>query len=599
MSLLKSTKYFSFSFSMLFFCLAYAETDDDFIQTSSGKVLYQKTNGILLWEDIPFALPPIGNLRWKAPKEFNNPEINIKPKTMNFCHQEIGGEIQEIYEEGTEDCLYLDIRAPITKKKDLPVMFWIHGGGNTSGHKDFYDFSKFVKRHDVIVVSTNYRLGPLGFFTHPAINDLNSGIDQTSNFGILDIILALEWVNKNIESFGGNPNNITIFGESAGGHNVFSLLVAPQAKGLFHKAISQSGYTKSSTLEDAYKSKFYNQKKTSDSWTVLNKILIKENLVNDLNEADKYQEKSSKEGLRNILYEADAQELINFYGDTFETPLLTNDGIVIPKIGLLDALGSDEYLYKVPTIAGSNKDEIKLWIAFSEYFLESEDTFLSKTLGIPKLKIKDEDKYSFYSSIRAAGWQLRGVQEPLESIFNAGNNDVYAYRFDWDNLRNFFIGDFGEILGSAHALEIPMVSGDYKLAGEFKWIVYPRSPSRRFVSKNMMNFWSNFARDGFPGYSTNKIRWTKYNPSLDMSILHIDEKKNLKSSKLDLNMDLLVEDILSTTKLNNEEKCIILYETTNYIGDNSFEKYANRLPYECTRDEALRISEKNSSYIKL
>ena len=599
MSLLKSIKYFSFSFLILFFCLAYAETDDDFIQTSSGKVLYQKTNGILLWEDIPFALPPVGNLRWKAPKEFNNPEIIIKPKTMNFCHQEIGGEIQEIYEEGTEDCLYLDIRAPITKKKDLPVMFWIHGGGNTSGHKDFYDFSKLVKRQDVIVVSTNYRLGPLGFFTHPAINDLNSGIDQTSNFGILDIILALEWVNKNIESFGGNPNNITIFGESAGGHNVFSLLVAPQAKGLFHKAISQSGYTKSSTLEDAYKSKFYNQKKTSDSWTVLNKILIKENLVNDLNEADNYQEKSSKESLRNILYEADPQELINFYGDTFETPLLTNDGIVIPKIGLLDALGSDEYLYKVPTIAGSNKDEIKLWIAFSEYFLESEDTFLSKTLGIPKLKIKDEDKYAFYSSIRAAGWQLRGVQEPLESIFNAGNNDVYAYRFDWDNLRDFFIGDFGEILGSAHALEIPMVSGDYKLAGEFKWIVYPRSPSRRFVSKNMMNFWSNFARDGVPGYSTNKIRWIKYNPSLDMSILHIDEKKNLKSSKLDLNLDILVEDILSTTKLNDEEKCIILYETTNYIGNNSFEKYVNRLPYECSRDEALRISEKNSSYIKL
>ena len=599
MSLLKSIKYFSFSFSILFFSLAYAETDNDFIQTSSGKVLYQKTNGILLWEDIPFALPPIGNLRWKAPKEFNNPEIIIKPKTMNFCHQEVGGEIQEIYEEGSEDCLYLDIRAPITKKKDLPVMFWIHGGGNTSGHKDFYDFSKLVKRQDVIVVSTNYRLGPLGFFTHPAINDLNSGIDQTSNFGTLDIILALKWVNKNIESFGGNPNNITIFGESAGGHNVFSLLVAPQAKGLFHKAISQSGYTKSSTLEDAYKSKFYNQKKTSDSWTVLNKILIKENLVNDFYEADSYQEKSSNESLRNILYEADAQELINFYGDTFEIPLLTNDGIVIPKIGLLEALGSDKYLYKVPTIAGSNKDEIKLWIAFSEYFLESEDTFLSKTLGIPKLKIKDEDKYAFYSSIRAAGWQLRGVQEPLESIFNAGNNDIYAYRFDWDNLRNFFIGDFGEILGAAHALEIPMVSGDYNLADEFKWIVYPRSPSRRFVSKNMMNFWSNFAREGVPGNSTNKISWTKYDPLKDMSILHIDEKKSLKVSKLDLNLDILVEDILNTTKLNIEEKCIILYETTNYIGDNSFEKYVNKLPYECSRDEALRISEKNSSYIKL
>ena len=599
MSLLKSIKYFSISFSILFFCLVYAETDDSFIQTSSGKVSYQKTNGILLWEDIPFALPPIGNLRWKAPKEFNNTENIIKPKTMNFCHQEIGGEIQEIYEEGTEDCLYLDIRAPITKKKDLPVMFWIHGGGNTSGHKDFYDFSKLAKRENIIIVSTNYRLGPLGFFTHPAINDLNSGIDQTSNFGILDIILALEWVNKNIESFGGDSKNITIFGESAGGHNVLSLLVSPKAKGLFHKAISQSGYTKSSTLEDAYKSKFYNQKETSDSWTVLNKILIKEDFADNLDEADEYQEKTPKEKLRNILFEADAQELINLYGNTFETPLLTNDGIVIPEVGLLEALGSDEYLYKVPTIAGSNKDEIKLWIAFSEYFLETEETFLSKTLGIPKLKIKDEDKYEFYSSIRADAWQLRGVQEPLENIFYAGNKDVYSYRFDWDNLRNFFIGDFGKILGSAHALEIPMVSGDYNLADEFKWIVYPRSSSRRFVSKNMMNFWGNFAREGFPGYSTNAVRWTKFDPSSEMSILHIDERKNLRISKLDLNLDILVEDILNTTKLNNEEKCIILYETTNYVGDNSFERYVNKLPYKCSRDEAIRISEKNSSYIKL
>ena len=193
----------------------------------------------------------MGELRWKAPRPFIKDNLNIIPKKNNFCHQEIGGEIQEVYETGSEDCLYLDIRAPKGVRKNLPVMFWIHGGGNTSGHKDFYDFTKFVKKEDVIVVSTNYRLGPLGFFTHPAIQDFNTGIDKTSNFAILDIIEALKWVVTNIEYFGGDPNNITIFGESAGGHNVLSLLVAPQAKGLFHKAISQSGYTKSSSLEVA------------------------------------------------------------------------------------------------------------------------------------------------------------------------------------------------------------------------------------------------------------------------------------------------------------------------------------------------------------
>ena len=131
-------------------------------------------------------------------------------------------------------------------------MFWKHGGGNTSGLKDIYDFSGLVKTENVIVVSINYRLGPFGWFSNPSIQDFQKGIDKTSNFGLLDIIEALKWVNKNIDKFGGNKNNITIFGESAGGHNVLSLLVAPQAKGVISKAISQSGYTTSVPYEIAY-----------------------------------------------------------------------------------------------------------------------------------------------------------------------------------------------------------------------------------------------------------------------------------------------------------------------------------------------------------
>ena len=121
----------------------------DFIQTSSGKVLSQRTEGILYWEDIPFAVPPLGNLRWKAPVAFVAKDFHINPKENNFCHQELGGQIQEINKAGSEDCLYLDIRAPHGKRDNLPVMFWIHGGGNTSGHKDFYDFTKFVKKEEI------------------------------------------------------------------------------------------------------------------------------------------------------------------------------------------------------------------------------------------------------------------------------------------------------------------------------------------------------------------------------------------------------------------------------------------------------------------
>ena len=131
-------------------------------------------------------------------------------------------------------------------------MFWIHGGGNTSGIKDYYDFTSLVQEHPIIVVKINYRLGPMGWFTHPGIQDFATGMDKSSNFGTLDIIEALRWVKKNIRSFGGNPENITIFGESCWAVIMYlTLLASPASNGLFHKAISQSGYTSSFTTIEA------------------------------------------------------------------------------------------------------------------------------------------------------------------------------------------------------------------------------------------------------------------------------------------------------------------------------------------------------------
>ena len=118
-----------------------------------------------------------------------------------------------------------------------------------------------------------------------------------------------------------------------------------------------------------------------------------------------------------------------------------------------------------------------------------------------------------------------------------------------------------------------MISGDFSLAEEFAWIIYPRSPSRRYVSKNMMNFWTEFAKNGVPGISSNNILWNKYNPKTEKNIFHIDEKKDFRIDNLDLSMQELVNEILSSQIIDNEEKCILLYETTNYIGDNSFDEF--------------------------
>ena len=216
---------YKYLFVLLLNCYIYGNEYQ--VKSSSGIIFGSEVGKVISWFDIPYAMPPIDDLRWKAPRQLDITAKNylIEPKDDNFCVQEpsgLGGSEGNNYFSGTEDCLYLDIRAPSNKQVELlPVMFWIHGGGNTTGLKDIYDFSPMVKKHNVVVVTINYRLGPFGWFSHPSIQDLQSGMDKTSNFGTLDIIEALKWVKHNISLFGGDPNNVTIFGESAGGHNVY------------------------------------------------------------------------------------------------------------------------------------------------------------------------------------------------------------------------------------------------------------------------------------------------------------------------------------------------------------------------------------------
>ena len=492
--------------SLLF--ISFINSDELLIKTSSGITQGYKNNKVIIWEDIPYAKPPINDLRWRAPRKISDNSSIIQPKTGNFCIQRTSGfggssDFSDELISGSEDCLYLDIFKPAKKNKEkLPVMVWIHGGGNTSGLKDIYDFSKLVKRHNVIIVRINYRLGPFGWFTHPAIQGLQDGIDKTSNFGTLDIIASLEWVKENINLFGGNQDNVTIFGESAGGHNVLSLLVSKHAKGLFHKAISMSGYTESIVSDQAYKQIQDSFSSNHTSWSIANRII-----------EDKYDNKSqddfSKAELKEILLNLSGQDFYEYYFNRKnfeEIPLLTNDGIVIPKIGLKEALSKKEFVNNVPTIAGSNRDEVKFWLAFSDYFVELDNSVGSSLFDIPKVLIKDKNAYEAFNFYRSSAWKVRGVDEPLNSLRIAGNKNLYSYRFDWDDQRKFIIADFSQLIGASHALEIPLLAGDATLVGgsPISNFIYPKGISKFFTSRNMMLFWSNFAKTGDPGFSSNK-----------------------------------------------------------------------------------------------
>ncbi len=589
-------KIFKYLFVYLFIIQSSSLFAETIIKTSSGIVAGFEKNQVMNWHDIPYAKPPVGDLRWRAPRFIYGSTNNILPKEGNHCVQEPyerGGAPGNDEVSGTEDCLYLDIQAPKGSiKSNLPVMFWIHGGGNTSGLKDIYNFAKLVRKEEVIVVSINYRLGGFGWFTHPAIQGLQSGLDRTSNFGTLDIIAALIWTRDNIAKFGGDPNNVTIFGESAGGHNVLSLLVSKEAKGLFHKAISQSGYTTTYSLQEAYKPKNISNTSEASSSKIFLSLLKSIKYPNSADKIDLNEQ-------RDILKEIDSYDLFLLYqNENIQSiPLITEDDITMPMEGMKDALGNPKHLNVVPTIAGSNRDEVKLWLAAADYFVRLDKSFLGSALGIPKPVLRDDEAYKAFNYFRATAWQLRGVIQPLSSIYHAGNKDVYAYRFDWDDHRRFLFADFAELIGAFHASEIPLISGNDDIVGDFDFLLYPAGPSKRFTEKNMMKFWSNFAKNGSPGISTNNIEWRPFFDNKEQSIIILDKRSDIKMMKYDKDLNSLITELELTSVIDDIEKCALLFQITTFVGEDIFDDYQNRLNGKCSRELARKFLDENNKVI--
>jgi len=567
------------------------------IATTSGTVQGQfasysadssPTTTVVNWLDIPYAQPPVGDLRWRAPRPLQSPEAVIETKGDLACVQpaaEYGGASAKNGESvvGAEDCLYLDISAPEGfAETNYPVMFWIHGGGNTTGTKNYYDFTKLVDSQKVIVVTINYRLGALGWFTHPAIQGMQTGLDGASNFGTLDIIQALHWVQDNIAQFGGDANNVTIFGESAGGHNVYTMLASPLAKGLFHKAIAQSGYTISNSLKNAYNFKAANSYVTKGSWQVVEDLLVKQQ--------GSSQQSSSTEQLRRLLKYVDAREFIGLYsrGDKIDyIPLTTADGIVIPKEGLLAAMADPQYAKDIPVISGANKDEVTLWLGLHRYFINVGYP-LTKLLPA-RMTIKDPQLYSFWVRVRSQAWKARGVDEPLDALELAGYDNLYAYRFDWDDQVKSFFADFPNIIGAAHGTDISFVTGDFKY-GPITSYIYPEGEARDQMQRTVMNIWGNFAQSAKPDKSL-PFHWQAYN-SADKAYVHLDKDEFLALDFETQTLDSLLDSVASFSDASYAEKCILVWETLINIGDADIPRYQSWNNGQCAKFDARAEQDK-------
>lgn len=447
---------FSLLFTILASCGKYdppPELDREAVRTIEqgvlvgGKHLYDSH----VWYGIPYAAPPVGDLRWKSPASAKpwteERQAIVKPAEclqLAGSYSTSGLDSGQAY--GSEDCLYLNIHAPRFKPegipsgaKRLPVMVWIHGGSNYQGSGADYHGGNLASTHNVIVVTVNYRLGPLGWFYHPALSANGSGEKPSGNFAILDLIAALKWVRGNISAFGGDPDKISIFGESAGGNNVLALLLSPKAKGLFQGAIMQSAYPRPKTTQEAALPAGQGGHENSSGET-LRRLLVAEGRAPDLDKADEMALSMSNEEILSFLRSLKGIRIIDAYRGNLEGenpeasgysfPTLIQDGSVIPAGDLMAMVRAGGSAPSVPVIAGGNRDEQKLYLALDDRFTIRRFMNLSITILEPEL-------YDATARHSSDAWRVIGVHEPLKAIQSV-NQDVYAYRFEWDESPPFW-----------------------------------------------------------------------------------------------------------------------------------------------------------------
>ncbi|MEM7020781.1 MAG: carboxylesterase family protein, partial [Pseudomonadota bacterium] len=487
-------------------------TDESTIrQLDSGKVIGFVEDGTDVWLGIPYAAPPVDDLRWRAPQPVSRWIETREALTFgNECPQRSGGGVS-----GNEDCLFVNVWAPAGNNKELPVMFWIHGGGNSVGTSSTYNGATLSKENELIIVSLNYRLGPLGWFKHSSLADeTTTPADNSGNYGTLDIIMALQWVQQNIGTFGGDPNNVTIFGESAGGFDVLTMMASPLATGLFHRAISQSGgldLTELSEAENYTDEELPGHRLSAKE--IVNNMLINQGAVADRDAAKQHQDNMMPADIAKALRALTPEELLGFYsggfGGMIGNPDIFADGHVLP-VGLTTTdifSNTSTYTHNaVPVMLGTNRDESKLFMAFS-------DNYVSKTFGMPS-GFKNLAAYNRDSGYSSDSWKIRAVDALADAMQASGNNQVYTYRFDVDDWRSLGFISFKDLLGAAHALEIPFVFGNFPKPLR---LIFPGSMQDEFndISAQMRSYWAAFAYHGTPGKGQNnaQVEWQSWDSS--------------------------------------------------------------------------------------
>ena len=503
------------------------------VKCLNGTFLGKEKDNIISYKGIPFAKPPIKNLRWKPPLECDNSNDIFEAYSFQKSpiQVQVEGETASYGEIG-EDCLYLNIWKNNDNIKNKPVMVFIHGGDfGWGGTVDpLYDGHNYVKSHkDIIFVTITYRVSILGFLDLTQIKG-GENYKESPNLGILDQIQSLKWINKNIENFGGDKNNVTLVGESAGGLSVTVLPLIKGTKGLFKRIISQSG---------------------SFAWTI--KREDGKTLINYLKDEIKKQRKEELD--LNYLINLSEEEIINLNEKlNYYCSSPMRDGYIIP----FDCYGEIEKgAYDgIDVMIGTNADELRYFIIeFGSYFLY-KIVFNVMLENVLYYRIK-KNGYEIYNEFKK--YEKDNCYEKLltdiffrvpalkiAQLHSKNNGNVYLYYWTYPSSIPYF--------GACHAIELSYVLNNLQeteLIGNQN-INYKLAE----VSQDM---WANFAKNGNP--STKEYKWEKYDCKIDNFMVfgkEIENKTNLfNKDRNELIFPLLNEYISS--------KYIDLYYNVPYI----------------------------------
>ncbi len=511
-------------------------------------------SGTYAWRGIPFAKPPVGTLRWKAPVD---PDAWTTPRPAqqfaNACAQYgriYGPGSNNAYDAtiastlnqavGSEDCLYLNIWRPATDATGLPVILFIHGGSNVSGYTadPVYDGAVLAKAANAVVVTANYRLGIFGFLSLPQLRDGSSAANDSGNFAVLDNIKALQYINKNISRFGGNAGNVTVMGQSAGAIDVYALLTSPlvvnASPALMHRAVPLSGGISLATNLPPGSLPTLNPASVAlaQGNALLNNLLIADGKAIDTASAQAYAATQTAAQIAEYLRAKTPTTLL--------TTLLTKlaplglsgsgpipEGTVLP-VDPIAAIMAGNYL-KVPVLAGNTRDEAKLFPTFLALSpalggisgrLVSDAALFTTHFNylpdaVPTVAIESWIPAAYLPvTTPVTGFNAR--TDLLNAIFFGNSRDnvlnalksqqagVWYYRFDWRREP----APWDDIYGAAHAFDLPFVFGTF---GPSLFANVANSTANRAgrldLSAAMMSSVAAFAKNGDPNNAALGVTW--------------------------------------------------------------------------------------------